>query len=151
MYAPSELYFRNDALKIFPFVRFLQWPTSEGMPKSHRDFLITLGVRVDVPLASVMGFMDGECKKKEGELDETVYSSALSLLTQKLGPQGLYEKEFSRYKSQKFLPCIRQNLETGDVLKEMQSPAGTLFIHLTKDLVPGIRTCAHPIDFSSFS
>ena len=40
VYAPSELYLKNDKLNTFPFVKFLQWPTSEGMPKSHRDFLI---------------------------------------------------------------------------------------------------------------
>ena len=30
VYAPSELYLKNDDLKIFPFVRFLQWPATEG-------------------------------------------------------------------------------------------------------------------------
>ena len=79
---------------------------------------------MDVPLASVMSFMDGECKKNEGARDEKVYAAALQYLTQRLGPQGLYEKEFSSYKSMKLLPFIRQNLETGDVIKEMQSPAG---------------------------
>jgi len=127
VYAPSELYLKNDKLKIFPFVRFLQWPTSEGMPNSQREFLMKLGVRVDVPLSSVMGFMEGECKKKEGDRDEKVYGSALDYLTQQLGPHGLYEKDFSRYKSVKFLPCIRQNLETGDVIKEMQSPAACYY------------------------
>jgi len=127
VYAPSELYLKNDKLKTFPFVKFLQWPTSEGMPKSHRDFLTKLGVRVDVPLASVMSFMEGECKKNEGARDEKVYGAALQYLTQRLGPQGLYEKEFSSYKSMKFLPCIRQNLETGDVMKEMQSPAACYY------------------------
>lgn len=31
VYAPSELYLKNDDIKIFPFVRFLQWPVSEGI------------------------------------------------------------------------------------------------------------------------
>lgn len=123
VYAPSELYLPNADLKVFPFVRFIQWPDSESMPKAHRDFLIKLGVKVDPSLASVMSFMDDECKKKECARDEKVYRSALQYLSQRLGPNGLYEKDFSRYRSAKFLPCIRQNLETGDVIKEMQSPA----------------------------
>jgi len=127
VYAPSELYLKDAKLETFPFVKFLQWPTSEGMSKKHRDFLIKLGVRVDVPLASVMNFLDGECKKDEGARDDKVYSAALQYLTQRLGPQGLYEREFSRYRTMKFLPCIRQNLETGDVIKEMQSPTACYY------------------------
>lgn len=94
------------------------------MSKSHRDFLLKLGVRVDPPIASVMSFMKGESEKDENVRDEKVYTAALKYLTSKLGPGGLYEKDFSRYRSTKILPCIRQNLETGVVLREMQSPAG---------------------------
>ncbi|KAL9187467.1 hypothetical protein ACHAXT_001570 [Thalassiosira profunda] len=126
VYAPYELYLKNDELlKIFPFVRTLQWPASEGMSKSQRDFLIKLGVRVDPPLSSVMTFLEGECKK--AERDEKLYASALQYLTQRLGPQGLYEREFSAYRTTKFLPCIRQNLETGEVLTEMQSPSSCYY------------------------
>ena len=144
VYAPSELYLKNNALNIFPFVRFLQWPTTEGMPKSHRDFLISLGVRVDVPLASVMGFMEGKSKKEEGKRDDKAYNGCLMYLTERLGPQGLYEKEFSRYKSLKFLPCIRQNLETGDVMKEMQSPAACYYNPTS--LVMGFSTLDPSLD-----
>ena len=79
---------------------------------------------MDAPLASVMGFMEEECKKGDSERDDKVYSAALDYLTQRLGPNGLYEAQFSHYKNKKFLPCIRQNLETGEVMKEMQSPSG---------------------------
>jgi len=144
VYAPSELYLKDDNLKTFPFVRFLQWPASEGMPKSHRDFLTKLGVRVDAPLASVMGFMEGECRKEEGARDEKVYSSALRYLTQRLGPQGIYEKQFSHYRSTKFLPCIRQNLETGDVIQEMQSPVACYYN--PSSLVMGFSTLDPQLD-----
>lgn len=126
VYAPSELYFKDTALEIFPFVRFLQWPASEGMAKAHRDFLVKLGVMVDAPLDFVMSFMVAECNK-EGGRNEKVYEAALTYLTQRLGPNGLYERDFSRYKTSKFLPCIRQNLETGDMIMEMQSPSGKLY------------------------
>lgn len=122
VYAPSELYFKDKDLEIFPFVRFLQWPASEGMAKAHRDFLLKLGVTTDPPLDFVMNFMEEECRKEVR--NENVYEAALNYLTQRLGPNGLYEKEFARYRSTKFLPCIRQNLETGDVITEMQSPSG---------------------------
>ena len=127
LYAPSELYLKNDELKIFPYVRFLQWNASEGMPSAHRNFLIKLGVREDPPLSSIMTFMEEEGSKGEGSRDEIRLSSALQYLTQRLGPNGLYEQDFSHYKNVKFIPCIRQNLETGEVVKEMQSPSACYY------------------------
>ena len=131
VYAPKELYIKNSELEIFPFIRFLQWRESEGMSKAHRDFLIKLGVRVDPPLSSVMSFLEGECNKSEESRDDKVYEKALQYLANHLGPQGgIYEREFAKYKSTKFLPCIRQNLETGDIIKEMQSPSGKSLVSL---------------------
>lgn len=144
VYAPSELYLKNEDLNIFPFIKFLQWPASEGMSKAQRDFLTKLGVKVDPPLASVMSFMETESKKDEDSRDEKVYLAALQYLTQKLGPQGLYEKDFSRFRSAKFLPCIRQNLETGEVFKEMQSPAACYYN--PSSLVMGFSTLDPQLD-----
>jgi hypothetical protein len=120
---------KDPDLAIFPFVRFLQWPASEGMSKAHRDFLIKLGVQVHPPLKSVMNFMEKECTKEGGVRDEKVYEAALTFLTQRLGPNGIYEREYSQYKRVKFLPCIRQNLETGDVIREIQPPLGELAVN----------------------
>lgn len=115
VYTPSKLHFKRKDLEIFPFSRFLQWP--EDMSNTHRNFLKILGVREDPPLQLVMEFMDKECTKR-------VYDAALTFLTQRLGPTGIYEKEYlQQYTKMKFLPCIRQNLETGEVLREMQSPS----------------------------
>lgn len=127
VYAPSELYFKDKDLEIFPFVRFLQWPATEGMAKAHRDFLLKLGVLADPPLDSVMCFMEAECTKEGSVCNENIYQAALTYLTQRLGPNGLYEKDFARYRSAKFLPCIRQNLENGDIIMEMQSPSGCYY------------------------
>ena len=144
VYAPSELYLKNTELEIFPFSRFLQWPASEGMSKAHRDFLIKLGVRLDPPLSSVMAFMEDECKKNEDLRDDKVYEAALQFLTNRLGPQGIYEKDFARYKSSKFLPCIRQNLETGDIINEMQSPAACYYN--PSSLIMGFSTLDPKLD-----
>jgi hypothetical protein len=131
VYAPSELFFKDADLAIFPFVRFLQWPAAEGMSKAHRDFLIKLGVKVVPPLQSVMKFMEGECTDEGRVRDEKVYEAALTFLTQRLGPTGIYDKEYTqRYKNVKFLPCIRQNLETGEVIREIQAPLGEYDISL---------------------
>lgn len=121
VYGPSELYLKDEELKVFPFVRFLQWPASEGMSKAQRDFVIKLGIKVNPPLERVMRLLE---RKIEGDKDEKAHATGLKYLTDRLGPQGLYHKEFAKYKSTKFLPCIRQNLETGEVVREMQSPLG---------------------------
>ena len=122
MYAPSELYLKNDELKIFPFVRFLQWPASEGMPSVHRNFLMKLGVRLEPPLSSIMKYLESESANDKDASDIASLGPALQYVTQRLGPKGPYEREFNQYRSMKFLPCIRQNLETGKVVKEIQSP-----------------------------
>ena len=144
VYAPAELYLKDDEMKIFPFVRFLQWPASEGMSKSHRQFLIKLGVKVDPPLMSVMNFLEEESKKGDDARDDKVYAAALQYLTNRLGPNGIYEKEFSRFRNTKFLPCIRQNLETGDVIKEMQSPSACYYN--PSSLVMGFSTLDPKLD-----
>ena len=123
VYSPSELHFKREDLEIFPFVRFLQWPSSEGMANAERHFLSKLGVRVDPALNSVIQFMD-DCTKEGGVRDWRVYDAALTFLTQRLGPTGIYEKEYLRqYTRMRLLPCIRQNLENGEVVREMQSPS----------------------------
>ncbi|KAL7540356.1 hypothetical protein ACHAXR_010047, partial [Thalassiosira sp. AJA248-18] len=127
VYAPAEIYLKKDGLDIFPFIRFLQWDSNSGMPKAHRDFLIKLGIKEDPPLALIMNFLVGESEKNEDVRDEKVHRAALNFVTDRLGPQAIYEKEFSRYRSAKILPCIRQNLETGVVVNEMQSPAACYY------------------------
>ncbi len=101
------------------------------MSKSHRDFLIKLGVKVVPPLQSVMKFLESQCTDEGRVRDEKVYEAALTFLTQRLGPIGIYDKEYTqRYKNVKFLPCIRQNLETGEVIREIQAPLGEYDISL---------------------
>jgi hypothetical protein len=78
-----------------------------------------------------MKFMESQCTDDGRVGDEKVYEATLTFLTQRLGPIGIYDKEYTqRYKNVKFLPCIRQNLETGEVIREIQAPLGEYDISL---------------------
>eukprot|EP00804_Cyclotella_cryptica_P009879 CCRYP_014180-RC/>CCRYP_014180-RC protein AED:0.05 eAED:0.05 QI:56/1/1/1/0.9/0.81/11/470/1857 len=128
LYSPIELYLPNEELKMFPFVRFLQWPEVESMTTVQRSFLINkLGMRVDPPLSGIMTYLQAESAKTNASRDEASFVLALRYLAQKLGPKGIYEKEYEQYRGVKFLPCIRQNLETGEVVRERQSPSACFY------------------------
>jgi hypothetical protein len=71
-----------------------------------------------------MTYLQTESAKTNDSREEVSFALALQYLAQKLGPKGIYEKEYDQYRGVKFLPCIRQNLETGEVVKERQSPSG---------------------------
>jgi hypothetical protein len=126
LYSPRELYIPNEELNMFSFVRFLQWPDGESMSAAQRKFLVKqLGLCVDPPLSSVMSYLQTESTKDSDTKDEAGYVLALQYLSQKLGPNGVYERDFGQYRNAKFLPCIRQNYETGEIVKESKAPSGT--------------------------
>lgn len=129
VYAPSELYLKSNPneLAIFPFVRFLQWPSSEGISKRQRDFLVKLGLRTEPSLTEVMSFILAESKKSDKEKDGRLYMESINFVVKRLGPHGLYEKDIVRYRATKFLPCIRQNLESGDMITELQAPTSCYY------------------------
>ena len=126
VYAPSQLYFKDKDLNIFPFVKFLQWPSNEGMSTAARNFLLKLGVRTEPPLSDIMGYLEKESAKSVDARDYAALTAALHYLTQRLGPKGAYVNQF-RHAKVDFLPCIRQNLETGEVVKEIKSPSTCYF------------------------
>ena len=122
LYSPRELFIPNEDIGMFSFVRFLQWP-DETMAVAERNFLVKkLGLAVDPPLSSVMTYLQTESISESR--NEASFISALQYLTQKLGPNGVYEREFQSYRNAKFLPCIRQNFENEEIVKEVKSPAG---------------------------
>ena len=124
LYSPRELYLQNDELKMFSFVRFLQWPAGESISLAQRNFLTkTLGVCANPPLSSVMTYLQTQSAKKETR-DDVGFKLALQYLIQKLGPDGIYEKEFSQYRNAKFLPCIRKHFDSGKIVKEVMAPSG---------------------------
>lgn len=118
VYAPSQLYLQDKDLSVFPFVKFLQWPSNEGMSAADRNFLLKLGVRIEPPLSDIMGYLEKESAKSA--------DAALQYLTQRLGPNGAYVNKFHHARVN-FLPCIRHNLETGEVIKEIKSPSTCYF------------------------
>eukprot|EP00956_Cyclotella_meneghiniana_P021110 scaffold38017_cov72-Cyclotella_meneghiniana.AAC.6 len=125
LHSPRELYLPNDEIKMFPFVRFLQWPNGENMSTAQRNFLTKkLGLNVDPSLACVMTYLQSESVKSIEQREESSFKLALQYLTQKLAPNGMYEKEFGKYRNVKFLPCIRQNYESGEIVKEIKAPSG---------------------------
>ena len=126
LYSPRELYMPNNELNMFSFIQFLQWPEGETMSTAQRNFLTkTLGLRNDPPLSSVMSYLQSESEKSRESTDDVCFKLALQYLTQKLGPNGLYDdRDFVRYRNTRFLPCIRQNFETGDIIKEIKSTSG---------------------------
>ena len=125
LYSPRELYMPNDDLNMFSFVRFLQWPDGENMSTAQRNFLTKkLGLCTDPPLSSVMSYLQSESGKSGESIDDACFKLALQYLIQKLGPDGIYAREFVQYRNTRFLPCIRQNFETEEIVKEIKSPAG---------------------------
>ena len=129
VYAPAELYLKSNPneLAIFPFVRFLQWPSSEGISKRQRDFLVKLGLKTEPSLTEVMSFILAESKKPEKEKNDTLCMQSINFVVKRLGPHGLYERDIAQYRTTKFLPCIRQNLESGNVITELQSPTSCYY------------------------
>ncbi len=126
VYAPSQLYLKDKDLDIFPFVKFLQWPANEGMSAAARKFLLKLGVRTEPPLSDLMGYLEKESAKRMDARDDAALSAAIQYLTIRLAPKGAYVNQF-RHARVDFLPCIRQNLETGEVVNEVKSPLGCYF------------------------
>ena len=126
VYAPSQLYFKDKELDFFPFVNFLQWPMNEGMSDAERNFLSKLGVRREPPLSEIMGYLEKQGTKSVDARDEATLVGVLQYLTHRLGPKGSYKQHFHHGKVN-FLPCIRQNLESGEVVKEIKSPSTCYF------------------------
>lgn len=126
VYAPSQLYLKDKDLDIFPFVKFLQWPSNESMSVAARNFLLKLGVRTEPPLSDIMGYLEKESAKSIDARDDAALTTALQYLTQRLAPKGTYANQF-RHAKVDFLPCIRQNLETSEVIKEVKSPSTCYF------------------------
>jgi hypothetical protein len=122
VYAPSQLYLQDSDLNAFPFVKFLQWPSNEGMSTADRNFLLKLGVRIEPPLTDIMQFLEKESARSVDARDDAALSAALQYLSHRLGPKGAYANQF-QYTKVNFLPCIRLNLETGEVVKEIKSPS----------------------------
>lgn len=146
LYSPRELYIPNEELRMFSFVRFLQWP-GESMTTTERNFLTKkLGLAVDPPLSSVMAYLETESISESR--DDASFLLALQYLTHKLGPNGVYERDFPTYRNVKFLPCLRQSFENQEIVKEIKSPAGKW--HASCFITPMISQSQHCLSLECF-
>ena len=91
VYAPSELYLKSNPneLAIFPFARFLHWPSSEGISKRERDFLVKLGLRTEPSLTEVMSFILAESNKSDKEKDDNLCRESINFVVKRLVGAGV--------------------------------------------------------------
>lgn len=115
MFAPSELYLPDSALRIFPFVRLLQWPSNDDVTDRSLNgkFLVSLGMKVLPPLYQVLKYIADEAH------DDILRRQCLDFVANKLGSGGSYQAEYSRLgksdkTSLKFLPCIIKSPLSGE-------------------------------------
>lgn len=106
-FAPRELHFPNSELRLFPFVRLLQWPSDDELtPKStNGQFLAKLGMKTYPELLSLLKYISAEVK------DNQIRVRCLGYLAKNLGPGGVYESQWrligpSILSSLKIMPCL---------------------------------------------
>lgn len=105
-YAPSELYLPNLYLRMFPFVKMLQWPSESEVSEGSENgkFLTKLGMKVMPPLASILSYVANDVT------DDAVRLRCLDFLADRLGPHGIYHSDYTRLsdtskKMYRILPC----------------------------------------------
>jgi hypothetical protein len=114
MFAPSELYLPDKDLRLFPFVRLLQWPSTENNDEiSERTlngkFLVRLGMKVLPPLVQMLRYIANDIPKD----DIATRLQCLQFVCKRLGSGGAYQDEYNRLSASqrselKFLPCVIQ-------------------------------------------
>lgn len=92
MFAPSELYLPDAELRIFPFVRMLQWPSGDALTERslNGQFLTKLGINVRPPLLQLLRYISKEVN------DNVVRLRCLEFVTKRLGPGGVYAAEYNQ-------------------------------------------------------
>jgi len=107
MFGPSELYLPSRELRIFPFVKLLQWPSEDDITERSLNgkFLTSLGVNVLPPLLEVLLYMTKE------STDEAIRLQCLDFVAKRLGSGGDYASDWNRLSRSdkqklKFLPCV---------------------------------------------
>jgi hypothetical protein len=107
MFAPSEIYLPDRELRVFPFLKLLQWPSDDEVTERtlNGKFLVKLGMKVVPPLLPLLKYISDEVK------DDMIRIKCLEFVCKRLGSGGVYHTEYSRIgKSQKgtlkFLPCV---------------------------------------------
>lgn len=120
-YAPSELCLPNPELGAFPFVKLLQWPSSDFLHERSPDaeFLKKLGCQIDPPLDSLMNYLLTDVRDDESR------QRCLDFIYKRLISAGPYNRPYTRYLNTRFLPVVIEDpLGLENVRKELQSPNG---------------------------
>jgi hypothetical protein len=124
-FAPSELYLPNPELRMFPFVRILQWPSEQELSERSENgtFLVKLGMKILPELQDVCEYAS------LADLDDEARIQVLDFIADRLGPHGNYHKQYMRTDSRtklkyKFLPCITKGTfgSDKDHVSELHSP-----------------------------
>lgn len=117
-YAPAELYLPNEEVRVFPFVKTLQWPSyplHENSPDG--EFLKKLGCHVDPPLKTLMEYLTSDIKNQEHR------RHGIDFLYKRLAAGGPYVREYNNYLDKKFLPAtIEEGLRSAAPRIELKSP-----------------------------
>jgi hypothetical protein len=149
-FAPRELHFPNTELRLFPFVRLLQWPSDDELtPKSSNgQFLAKLGMKTHPELLSLLKYISEEVK------DSQIRVRCLGYVAKNLGPGGVYESQWrlivpSILSSLKIMPCLvkKDVFVPASKQEDMQSP---LHCYLdTSCLAMGFSVVDPTIDIAS--
>jgi hypothetical protein len=105
-FAPSELYLPNSELRLFPFVRMLQWPSEEELTERSASgaFLVKLGMKTLPPLSTIFDHL-------ATVQDDDMRIKILDFVADRLGPHGHYQGAFARMSTStktkyRFMPCL---------------------------------------------
>lgn len=124
-YTPSELFLPTVELRIFPFVKMLQWPTESELSERSENgaFLVRLGMQTIPKLTQILEYMT------EAKMDDAERRKCLEYTSTRLSPKGVYHKFYnnlalSQLKRYKFLPCsTHEPMSNTSDRKELLSPA----------------------------
>jgi Protein of unknown function (DUF3684) len=111
-------------LRLFPFVRLLQWPSEDGLSVSSPNgkFLAALGCHVRPSLETVLHYTSERVKDDETRI------KCLDFLTKRMGPHGVYLQDYARLTGArrakyKVMPCVRLSfLQPDSEKRELCSP-----------------------------
>ena len=136
-FAPSELYLPNAELRMFPFVRLLQWPSEQDLSERSENgsFLVKLGMKTLPPLSEVLSYVSSDVNDQEARLQ------VLDFVADRLGPHGLYHAQYVRMDSKakakyRFLPCVTKKALNGKngYISELHSPTSCYAVASCVDL-----------------
>ncbi|GKY92960.1 hypothetical protein MPSEU_000264800 [Mayamaea pseudoterrestris] len=124
-FTPSQLFLPNLELRMFPFVRVLQWPSEEELSERSENgaFLMKLGMNTMPSLLTILDYASSQ------KLDEEARIKVLDFIAARLGPGGIYQAQYTRMDVKtkagcRILPCVVKKTfgDVSDYMSELHSP-----------------------------